>query len=939
MSESIKGEDKKLHFENTDQDRMELDHEDIQTDTNSLVKETIDAQVSEYEDFGDANDSIIDQNDVKTNQGEVQKDTNRPENKLVDDVNQSLSNMKTNDNQSINTIGNEAFKEILKSSDEGDQLPNDDGVNLNEEPDKVLMAGDYITDNIGGESLEEDHESNLANIKNEETPNATILDVNREEHFNEELEKEDSNLLAIEINNQHAFHDIQDNDSINTKGENNAGDDINTNLSLTATPEKDDVEYSNQENQTTNLTPQLPPRKGSMSLDSSNLTKVAPGPSSPPLPSRNRVAVPVSNNVGIKNAVHNVPPTLETEMQSEAFRKNLGFTNADVIPPKLPSRNHSKNTSIISSAAEINLIVDRFRKTSHNFQNENDVSKENLKEGRCILRSSYSTLVERLVSDSTATNNELASKTESEKSDQEENIMEIDWNFWSEVVDDFSKVTRDDPDKLEKMITDGIPPQIRGIIWQLISNSKSKEFTEIYSSLINLESVHEAAIRRDIRRTNFIPEDKTESLFSVMKAYSLYDKEVGYTQGMAFIVAPLLLNCESEADTFGLLIRLMNNYELRELFLPGMPGLMLMLYQFDRLIEESSPQLYNYLTRQSIRSTMYATQWFLTFFAYRFPLGFVIRIFDIVFVEGIEAILKFAVILMLKNEDHILSLKFEQLLDFLKTELFHYYSYESINERAAMSTKNNNSIDSNNSTDDVYDSDKADAQSVVQNELKMVPSSHSTIKRTVTKTIRDSEYDTDLFVHDAMNEVHITPISLQRYSNEYKDIHELEQQKEQQYEHMRIKNHQLHREVKKLEHDYTQLNREHVSIANELINNRLKNETLIDENNDLRLTVLTLKRQLEEEVRKQSLPNPDAALPNDLKYDLEQAMNRNREVMTENMKLQDKIGDLENYIERLKAIRYPKSPSKDSNSNPVEPASPPSGGWSGFKKVFAKPTS
>lgn len=30
--------------------------------------------------------------------------------------------------------------------------------------------------------------------------------------------------------------------------------------------------------------------------------------------------------------------------------------------------------------------------------------------------------------------------------------------------------------------------------------------------------------------------------FNVVKAYSLYDEEVGYTQGLQFIVGPLLLN-------------------------------------------------------------------------------------------------------------------------------------------------------------------------------------------------------------------------------------------------------------------------------------------------------------------------------------------------------------------------------------------------------------
>ena len=55
-------------------------------------------------------------------------------------------------------------------------------------------------------------------------------------------------------------------------------------------------------------------------------------------------------------------------------------------------------------------------------------------------------------------------------------------------------------------------------------------------------------IRRDIARTypehDFFKEKDglgQESLFNVMKAYSLHDREVGYCQGSAFIVGILLM--------------------------------------------------------------------------------------------------------------------------------------------------------------------------------------------------------------------------------------------------------------------------------------------------------------------------------------------------------------------------------------------------------------
>lgn len=70
---------------------------------------------------------------------------------------------------------------------------------------------------------------------------------------------------------------------------------------------------------------------------------------------------------------------------------------------------------------------------------------------------------------------------------------------------------------------------------------------------------------------------------------------------------------------------------------------------------------------------MYASQWFMTLFAYKFPLDLVFRIFDIILAEGIDSIFQFALAVLQSNEKTILSLEFEPLLDFLKNGLFAEY--------------------------------------------------------------------------------------------------------------------------------------------------------------------------------------------------------------------------------------------------------------------------
>lgn len=72
---------------------------------------------------------------------------------------------------------------------------------------------------------------------------------------------------------------------------------------------------------------------------------------------------------------------------------------------------------------------------------------------------------------------------------------------------------------------------------------------ELYVELIRLSSPYEKMIMRDLSRTfpkhAFFSDAAgvgQESLFNVMKAYSLYDPVVGYCQGLSFIVGCFLLN-------------------------------------------------------------------------------------------------------------------------------------------------------------------------------------------------------------------------------------------------------------------------------------------------------------------------------------------------------------------------------------------------------------
>lgn len=93
----------------------------------------------------------------------------------------------------------------------------------------------------------------------------------------------------------------------------------------------------------------------------------------------------------------------------------------------------------------------------------------------------------------------------------------------------------------------GVPPSLRGAVWQQLAKSKDTALEQQYLELLTKESIYEKAITRDLGRTftnneYFQSTQGREALFNVVKAYSLYDEQVGYSHGVAFIAGPLLLN-------------------------------------------------------------------------------------------------------------------------------------------------------------------------------------------------------------------------------------------------------------------------------------------------------------------------------------------------------------------------------------------------------------
>ena len=130
------------------------------------------------------------------------------------------------------------------------------------------------------------------------------------------------------------------------------------------------------------------------------------------------------------------------------------------------------------------------------------------------------------------------------------------------------------PRQLASLVQAGVPEALRGEVWQRLSGASERmeSFIENYRILVTKESPDEKVIFRDIHRTfpahEFFKESGgvgQESLFRISKAYSVYDSEIGYCQGQSFLIAALLLQMPEE-QSFGVLVQVMHQYGLRDMF-------------------------------------------------------------------------------------------------------------------------------------------------------------------------------------------------------------------------------------------------------------------------------------------------------------------------------------------------------------------------------------
>ncbi|XP_037087277.1 USP6 N-terminal-like protein [Pollicipes pollicipes] len=237
-------------------------------------------------------------------------------------------------------------------------------------------------------------------------------------------------------------------------------------------------------------------------------------------------------------------------------------------------------------------------------------------------------------------------------------------------------------EKFRKRVYKGIPDKLRGKVWAQMLNVATvrQERHGMYEEMKRRARRWSPEVRQidlDVNRTyrdHIMFRERygiqQQALFHVLAAYSVYNTELGYCQGMSQIAA-LLLMYMNEEDAFWALSVLMagNLYNMHGLFIQGFPKLLRLQLHHEQILKKYLPKLKKHLDRNGIDTTIYTLKWFFQCFLDRVPFTLALRLWDAYLLDGEKVLVTGAYMILKVHRKTLQHLPMEEILEFLQVRL------------------------------------------------------------------------------------------------------------------------------------------------------------------------------------------------------------------------------------------------------------------------------
>ncbi|ETW03021.1 hypothetical protein H310_05453 [Aphanomyces invadans] len=174
--------------------------------------------------------------------------------------------------------------------------------------------------------------------------------------------------------------------------------------------------------------------------------------------------------------------------------------------------------------------------------------------------------------------------------------------------------------------------------------------------------------RRDVEQTEEDRNAMHATMRRLLRAYVMFNPDIGYCQGMNFVVRLLLDNQKDEATVFWAFVNLCDAAPTQSLYEPGFHTLHVLFGKLEVLVQQQMPDVYNHFITQGVAVSMFAARWFLTLFTSLETFGptLVLRVLDLYHLDRHRILCGIAVVVLEELKDVILESEFETILAILQ---------------------------------------------------------------------------------------------------------------------------------------------------------------------------------------------------------------------------------------------------------------------------------
>ncbi|XP_055838183.1 USP6 N-terminal-like protein isoform X2 [Episyrphus balteatus] len=244
-------------------------------------------------------------------------------------------------------------------------------------------------------------------------------------------------------------------------------------------------------------------------------------------------------------------------------------------------------------------------------------------------------------------------------------------------------------EKLRKRVFKGIPNRVRWLAWKKLLNVEEsmKKNPGIYSQMLEWARKYSTEARQidsDVNR-QFRDNEvyrkrysvKQRSLFNLLNAYSIYNSELGYCQGMSGVAGVLLLFMDEEEAFWALNTLIIDKkYAMHGLFIEGFPKLTRFLEHHDRILAKLMRKLHKHFVKHNVDAILYSIKWFFVIFVERIPFSLSIRVWDVYLLEGERVVTAMAYTILYLHQSELLRLKdMDAIIEYLQVKLHKNFGY------------------------------------------------------------------------------------------------------------------------------------------------------------------------------------------------------------------------------------------------------------------------